>query len=283
MSARRRFAVCVVRPPGYAHSQAFDEVADALVEALQSLGHEAWPSRRATWPGAQAIVLGWQLLDRTTLELPPGSILYNLEQVQADSKWFGPAQRERLGRYPVWDYSRRNIDALQAMGIRCGAHLPIGYSPCLTRIAAVKERDIDVLFYGSLNERRHAVLVALQRAGLRVHSAFGVYGAARDALIARARIVLNLHFFAAQVFEEVRISYLLANRAFVVSESGDSDAEARYRDGLVLTGIEGIVDACRNYLSDEPARERIAARGFECMRAAPLAPALSLALATLPA
>lgn len=279
MSAKR-FAVCVVRPPGYIHSQAFDEVAEAITEALQALGHQAWLSHRAAWTGAEAIVLGWHLLDRTTLELPPQAILYNLEQVQLDSKWFGPPQLERLGRHRVWDYSRRNIHALQALGIRCQAHLPIGYAPCLTRIPAAPERDIDVLFYGSLNARRHAVLVALQQAGLRVHSAFGVYGAARDALIARARIVLNLHYFAAQVFEEVRVSYLLANRAFVVSEAGDSEAEARYRDGLVLVGIEQIVDACRHYLSDHAARERIAARGFECVRAAPLAPALALALAT---
>jgi hypothetical protein len=63
--------------------------------------------------------------------------------------------------------------------------------------------------------------------GLRVESAFGCYGEERDALIARARIVLNVHYYESKVFEVVRVSYLLANRKCVLSESGsDIDLEA---------------------------------------------------------
>ena len=45
--------------------------------------------------------------------------------------------------------------------------------------------------------------------------------------IARSKIVLNLHQYDAQVFEIVRVSYLLANRRAVVSERGANPTEDR--------------------------------------------------------
>ena len=89
------------------------------------------------------------------------------------------------------------------------AHVvPIGYTRELTRIRRVAPPDIDVLFIGSINPRRRAVLEQMHADGLRVQAAFGVYGAERDALVARARIVLNVHFYEAKVLEMVRLSYL---------------------------------------------------------------------------
>jgi hypothetical protein len=60
-----------------------------------------------------------------------------------------------------------------------------------------------------------------------------VYGQARDALVARARIQLNVHYYEAKVFEVVRVSYLLANGRFVVSETGaDAEEEASFGPGV---------------------------------------------------
>src|SRR5580658_4511667 len=76
--------------------------------------------------------------------------------------------------------------------LRCARppiHVPLGYVPELRRIQASKVQNIDVLFYGSLNERRSRILQALKDSGVKVHSAFGVYGKERDALIARSKIV----------------------------------------------------------------------------------------------
>ena len=68
----------------------------------------------------------------------------------------------------------------------------------------------------------------------RVRAESGVRGAERDALIARARLVLNLHFYPTAIFELVRVSYLLANGKAVVAECGpeteiDADIRARSR------------------------------------------------------
>ncbi len=57
--------------------------------------------------------------------------------------------------------------------------MPVGYVPELTRIAAAPAEDIDILFYGSMNERRNNVISQLRQAGLNAHTVFGTYGPAR--------------------------------------------------------------------------------------------------------
>jgi hypothetical protein len=148
------------------------------------------------------------------------------------------------------------------LGISNVKYCGIGYVPELTRIKP-EPCDIDFLWYGSLNERRTQVLQKLHSMGFKVKILFGVYGQQRDAFIARSKIVLNIHFYESKVLEIVRISYLLANRRFVISESGnDPEIEDPIRNGLVLANYENLVKECVKYLNDDAARNEIAEKGF---------------------
>jgi hypothetical protein len=161
------------------------------------------------------------------------------------------------------------MQQLAQLGVQRMDHLPIGYVPELTRIEHRDEsqQDIDVLFYGSLNSRRLAIIDALQAEGVNIEVAFGVYGAERDALIARSKIVLNLHFYAAQVFEIVRVSYLLANRKLVVSETSEHDPDQEaLSPGIVFAQYDQLVKTCLQLLALPRRRQQIAAVGFELMR-----------------
>src|SRR5689334_20106002 len=129
-----KFAVTVISPPGYAHSAAFHEVAESVHHALLALGHDSIITQRTDSPGRQHIVLGSCTLPQYPQELAPGSILYNLEQISADSPWLTPDLMALFRRYPLWDYSRRNIEQFRQMGINGVAHVPLGYVPQLTRI-----------------------------------------------------------------------------------------------------------------------------------------------------
>jgi hypothetical protein len=263
------YAVIVPRSPDYPHSHAFDEVALTLVEGFAALGHDVVASDHTTHPDRRCVLLAPQLLPLWPQPVPDDAILYNLEQLDRDSTWITGELIERFHRHELWDYSERNRAVLaREHGIHDVRLLPIGYSPGLERIAEA-EPDIDVLFYGSPNDRRVAVLEALDRLGVRVTPLFGIYGAERDAYIARARIVLNMHFYDAQIFEQVRVSYLLANGRFVVSEGGDPEGEAAWADGLVIAPYAQLVETCLGYLDRDRARDRIRARGRELMRARP--------------
>jgi hypothetical protein len=266
---RDRHCIWIVSPNGYDHHHAFDEVAEALSEAFMQLGGTAPITRSADgWEGRAPIVLGPQLLHLLgDPPLPEDSILYNLEQVASESIWLNRDYLGRLRRYPVLDYSRRNMDKLRAAGVPHAGLLELGYSPTLTRIPH-SEKDVDVLFYGTLTSHRKETIAALRAQGLAVLTLFGVYGTARDEAIARAKVVLNLHQYASNIFERVRILYLLANRACVVSEGDPEDPDIQsLAGGLTIVPRDKIVDACVELVGNDAKREAISATGFQRIRA----------------
>jgi hypothetical protein len=274
-----RFAVVIVTPPGYPHSEALREIAETVHLGLTRLGHDSVLTTSQPDPDRLPIVFGAQLLERVPLALRDDAIVYNLEQISPDSPWMKPTLLDALRRHRVWDYSTRNLAALERLGVRGAVHVPIGYVPELARIAPGPD-DIDVLFYGSVNDRRAQVLEALAGCGLRVAAPFGCYGRERDMFIGRARIVLNMHFYEARVFEAVRVSYLLANQRFVISERGaDPGDEAPYQGGLVFAPYAELVSTCLRYVHRAQERAAIAAQGAAIMRARPIEPILSAALA----
>jgi hypothetical protein len=277
---QRQYCIWIVTPPGYQHSRCFDEVALGLREAFGALGMDAPIVTEVGDVRGTAIALGPHLLGEGPH--PPKLILYNLEQVYQNPLLLTPSYVALLKRHPVWDYSSRNIAALTAAGVQaslCG----IGYMPGLTRIPSAPVKDIDVLFVGSMNPRRGEVLDQIMAGGAVVKAVYNSYGPERDALIARARIVLNLHFYAAKLFEIVRVSYLLANRVCVVSETGlDTELEAPFLGGVAFAGYGALAPACLRLLTDHAARERIAQKGFEQMRAFSQIDMLKRALAMTP-
>lgn len=281
------FAITVVTPPGYVHSQAFYEVAETLHHGLRALGHDPLLTDAIQVPGRRHIVLGANLLPclGSGADPAPDAILYNLEQIFPGSPWLSPDLLGLLRRYRVWDYSRLNVAALQELGARAVQLLPIGYTPALTRIPALDDgEDIDVLFFGSLNPRRLQVLEALDRRGLRVQALVGVYGAARDRFIARSKIVLNVHYYEARRFEIVRASYLLANQRCVVSERGaDAEEEADLAAGVVFADYPDLVERCCALVDQPAARRQVAQAGLRLMRARPVERYLAEALRGLPA
>jgi hypothetical protein len=273
---QQRYCIWIVSPPGYTHSRCFEEVALGLSEAFGALGCDAPIVTQPEHVTGTPIILGCNLLG--PVAPPAGAILFNLEQISLDSAWLGNGYIELLRRHRVWDYSTRNIIALSELGIEatlCG----IGYSPGLTRISPAPVQDIDVLFVGSMNERRHAVLQGLADRGVNVFTAFNLYGQERDALCARAKIVLNIHYYEAKVLEIVRVSYLLANRIPVVSESGqDLALEASLAEGIAFAPYDELMPACLRLLADGEGRARLGQRGFEIFSTRDQAAMLSAAV-----
>ncbi len=262
-----KFAVAIVSPPNYIHQEAFREVAETVHYGLLELGYDSVLTRITTaadfLPPRTHILLGANLLSAAPFQPPANSILYNLEQVQTDSPWFTPARLKLYQTYSLWDGSAKNIEQFARLGITAVQLVPIGYVPQLSRIPNDPVEDIDVLFYGSLNPRRRQIIEALTAAGIQVETVFGVYGQDRDQLIARAKIVLNIHFYETKLFEMVRVSYLLANRKFVISESGNEPAEeATWATGIVFTDYNQLVTNCLNYLTRPLERRQIAHQGF---------------------
>lgn len=264
------FQVVLIHPPDYIHSDALAEIVETLVYGLRGLGIQVTREKNRVVPNARALVLGAHLLSADQMEMfPAGTIIYNLEQVDAGSPVWTPAYFNLLNRLEVWDYSQRNIERLAGLGLKCRIqHVPVGYVPELTRITPGETEDIDVLFYGSINERRIRVIRELEGMGLKVQAVFGVYGPKRDALIARSKVVLNIHYYDSSIFEIVRVSYLLANSKAVVSEYHlGTELDEDLFDAVALVPYDRLAQACRELVVDEKKRRALAARGLERMAA----------------
>jgi hypothetical protein len=253
--------VLQVRPAGYAHSEALTEFAEAVYFGLRRLPLRVFYRETPDCP-IRPIVIGAHLLDGGQLEaLPLDAIIYNSEQVEPGSAWTHGAYLQALTRRTVWDYSAENVRRLEALGARSVRHVPLGYVPELLRIAPAAE-DIDVLFYGSVNPRRQKILDALKARGLNVSVLFGCYGEERDRAIARAKLVLSVHFYPAKIFEVVRAAYLLTNAKAVVAECDeDTSIDQDLREALRGVPYDGLVDACLRLVGDPVERGALAARG----------------------
>jgi hypothetical protein len=263
---RDRFRVVIVSEAGSPFSESFREVAETVTFGLRALGHEATLAINDFDPGATNILFGAHVLSEEAAAALDGRIIvYNLEQVVGESKHIKPVFVDLIRRCTTWDFSPRNIEQWRRYG--CGGdlrHVPIGYAPELTRIPTGGEQDIDVLFYGLVNERRAAILQELREAGLRVEVLVGKFGAERDAAIARAKVVLNVHFYRSKIFELVRVSYLLANRKAVVAEvDPDTELDADLREAVRAVSRAELAEACVDLCHDDAARRALEDRGYE--------------------
>lgn len=242
------FNISITRPRYFLHSDAFRDVADSLAWSLVALGHTA--NVRENWISTDEadtnILFGAELL-APGQALPRNTILYNLEQPTHEMM---PKVQSLARGLRVWDYSSVNVRKWKELGFNV-KHVPIGYTPNLTRIPTNVEKDIDCLFLGWLTPRRKKILDDLTEAGLKVVYSDRCYGGARDCLIARSNIVLNIHHDGRDMFEIVRVSYLLANRACVVSEISSDDSE--YKDlqkYAIRVPYDEIVDHCKALCAD---------------------------------
>lgn len=142
-------------------------------------------------------------------EIPAGAVVYNFENIGTNGV---EARADAYEGHELWDFSARNCEAWKAAG-REVKHAPVGYHPSMKRFARAADPDIDVVHVGCLNERRKAVLEMLVAYGHQVvHLEPGIYGAERDAVLARARLVVVPMFYDGGVFCSLRAAHLHANR-----------------------------------------------------------------------
>jgi hypothetical protein len=214
-----RYRVVIIVPAGYKHSLCFSEVAFLLRNSLADNGFDCDIKVNELSTDRTNIILGSHLLAFGDYLSSFKYIPYQLEQLSAVEGVFSDNMKNILSRgIAVWDYSLENIEFLKLQGIAAW-HLPVGFHQSLEQVPHDREKDIDVLFYGSLGERRQAILNKLESSGhARVKTLFGAYGKERDEFIGRSKILLNIHYYSAKIFEAVRVSYLLNNRCCVVSE-----------------------------------------------------------------
>ena len=267
------FSLVRISPPDSAPSYGLDDAILPLFHALRSLGYETEILINRSNPRSRNIVFGSCRAPRKTgRSLPKSSIIFNLEQIRDGSGWVNRDYLAHLRDFSVWDYSPGNIAALDALGIRSVEHVPLGYVPEMTRISRDVPRDVDIVFYGLINERRHAVIKGLCDAGLKVLATQEAFGNVRDALLARSRLLLNVHYSVPAKLELVRLGYAFANSRAVLSEwRADTEVPAGLEDSCAFFPYEELLDGARLLLADAGRRKKQEEAAFRAFSAMPLA------------
>jgi hypothetical protein len=264
------YSIWIVTPEAYPFSRCFEDLAFALQCGFRNLGFRVPVVIRPELAEGTVIVLGSHLISRINQNsLPQRMVLFNLEQVYADSPWMTPEYIQVATTHLLWDYSRSNVLKWEEIGVQCNGVCEVGFVQELERIQSLATRDVDVTFIGSLNDRRKAVLDELNNQNINVYWLFDVWGQQRDDVIGRSKILLNLHMYDAHVFEIVRVSYLLANACCVVSETGvDIETEESLAPGIAFSRHDQLVSKCIELLANdrEQARLRVDGRSLIAQR-----------------
>jgi len=249
----------------------YREVIDSIIWGLGQLGHEVTYSINEFSSSARNIVFGAQMLSpHDQSNLKDDTIIYNFEQLRnINPMSIRPEMKSYASRFQIWDYSQFNLDAWSQLNpkhkVIC---VPVGYAPILERISKLETQDIDVLIYGLTNEVRLSVFHALCAHGISAMYICGLYGKARDALIARSKIILNVSLYQSSgIFEIVRASYLMTNRKAVVAHIEEFTAvEPDIARGFKPSSKSTLVSDVLSLIQDDAKRRDLEDRGYEAIK-----------------
>lgn len=262
----------------------YKEVIETVAWGLGELGHEVTYAVNEFARSAINIVFGAQVAAVETLErLRPDTIIYNFEQLRGHSSGdIKPSLHLCASRFRVWDYSQFNADAWRMLGLKQELRIvPVGFAPVLQRIDKARNQDIEVLIYGLTSHARLGAFHALSQAGISTVFVSGLYGEARDALIARSKLVLNITLYERpKIFEIVRVSYLLANRKAVVCQKNPAIAiEDDMASAVCFSPDAEMVDRCLALLGNNRERRMQEEAGFAAIQRRDIKAILAQALA----
>ena len=246
------------------------ELGELICYSLRDLGFKAEIQHRKMEKNCINILLGaFKLEPEYIKKIPSNTIFVNTEQLyKDDQKLLWPSDIYDWARnFETWDYSDRNIEKFNEHGIFNVKKLDIGYQKELSRIQNSPIQDIDILFYGAIRERRKKIIDDLKSEGLNVHAFTypnAIWGTERDNLIARSKIILNLHHYDSHIFESVRVFYLLANKKAVVSEiSKTTSINEVFYKSIEPASYEELVGTCKKLIANNQERHFLEKKGFD--------------------
>jgi 2-polyprenyl-3-methyl-5-hydroxy-6-metoxy-1,4-benzoquinol methylase len=253
--------------------RAYEDLVLSISAALSDLGHSCTVRQNVFAPGCVNILIGSTIFASRLHSLPSRLqgkpyIVYQLEQLDDGRGLLSerPEYWEVLNNAAaIWDYSPASTSYLKGKGLQNVHHVPPGFHRSLESFRPGPDPDIDVLFFGSPHPRRQHLIDTLKSRGLKIVNLQAAFGEPRNRQIARAKIVLNVHAWEGlAALETVRLSVLLANRSFVISEAADHNP---YEDGIVYGPYQDLTGLCVEYLQKAPPiRDRVAEKGYLAIR-----------------
>lgn len=222
MTSAAEFHLCIVQPAGYVHSLGLLDPARYLRWQLRRLGVDATLAKNRLREDAINIVFGAHLGFEPNLRERHTCVFFNLEQLGHGGAAVSAAYLKLLRGSAVADYDTGNVAAYCSTPGEVPV-VPFLHAPYLADAQAtpLPERPIDLLFFGSMNQRRRVFIERIEACGVSVAQFDqAIYGPERDDYIRQAKAVLNCHFYETSRFEQARVAHCLSLGTPVISERG---------------------------------------------------------------
>lgn len=145
-------------------------------------------------------------------------IVFNQEPLTATQRQFMHPRYENWIKEAdeVWDYDEKNIEYLQKIRSDVKLHVLKPFKDWSKY--QVPEKDIDILFYGAMNEHRATVLRELRKRYNAVVIG-DVFGDALDEFILRSKVLLNIHYYyECAMQEQARMIRWIGAPSRIISE-----------------------------------------------------------------
>lgn len=261
MNAARPTINVIEKNPYLPQPFVLTEVAICLRDAIRAAGYASEHLVNRIDPQAYSIVLGGtDAMERELQHLDrERCAIFNFEQLASTSSLAGPAYRAWLADWLVLDYHASNVEQLRRENGpgQLAFELPLVPSESLVTTGD-EAKSADVLFYGTMSERRSRVIEQLESMGLKVELVAGAYGHELAPAVRRARIVLHVHYYEQALFPVARVLQPVMMGVPVVCETSVfSELNDWSHSGIVFADYAHLAETCRDLL-DAP--ERMAQR-----------------------
>lgn len=183
-------------------------------------------------------------------------IIVNTEPINYNSWYVKLYNRIVNGSDMIIDYCYHNLNIFSDFSNKY--YCPPTYSPYLNELwdknkpDDISEKDIDILFYGSIVGNRIPIKRKLDNLNINCKFIFS-FKSIKDQnnYIKRSKIVLSVSWGEVNnVIDFARISYLLANKAFIVHQIPlESDRNKEFCKNVVTASLTDIVPTCVKYLN----------------------------------
>jgi hypothetical protein len=153
----------------------------------------------------------------------------------------------------IWDYT---------------TNFKIGYSK-IWESEYQQSKPIDVLFYGSLNERRLSILNQVKNIKIIGGDGSNFGNSLWMDYIMRSKIILSVAFYEPSNNDLFRITPLLSNRCFVISEKC-IDEDFNNNPNLLTCDKEDIPELCEYYVNRPLERLEWINKGYDYIKNNPI-------------
>ncbi len=264
------------------------EIAEALADAIARSGREV-RLRRTGLPRSEPGTLNLVVAPHEYFTLYEGASEAELVKAASDSICLGVEQPgthwfEYGARYASYgplalDINRRGVTEMRQRGMETYRLHPGYYQGWDAWGGATsKERSLDVLFLGSITERRaeflaeSASILSQWACDLRLfigdrpvrdHTEHFVHGRAKHEMLATSRVLLNVHQGERDYFEWVRVLEAMANGCLVVTESSGGYAPLIPSTHFVEAPLATLAGTLDGILRNEELRSELAIRAYE--------------------